>query len=332
MARLSALLATGRVANLPTVWTHVLTGVWLVTHGYALTSSVLLWPIVLMLLAASLLYVGGCFLGDAWDAAFDRANRPDRPIPRGILSSRAVAAIAWLMLVAAWLLAPLSIPAIWLGSDLFADLSNPGIASALFGNALLFATLATTLLLACIVSYAALHKRVPWLGMLLMGGCRGLLILWAATLASLHPGSTADQLAIVALNPAVLAAAAASALYTVGFVLVARTESNPDQPVPALLVRLILLAAPLGGLAIAGANLPVIARWPVAAATALFLAWLWFAFRALPTSKPLFVGRCLAGFCLFDTLFLSFGGLPPALLALAGFLLAVLLQKLTPAT
>ena len=36
--------------------------------------------------AASLLYVGGTALNDAFDAEYDREHRPERPIPSGALS------------------------------------------------------------------------------------------------------------------------------------------------------------------------------------------------------------------------------------------------------
>ena len=38
---------------------------------------------VLVAAAASLFYVGGMFFNDAFDAAIDRAERPERPIPAG---------------------------------------------------------------------------------------------------------------------------------------------------------------------------------------------------------------------------------------------------------
>jgi 4-hydroxybenzoate polyprenyltransferase len=43
-----------------------------------------------MLLAFSLFYTGGMFLNDAFDAEFDAAQRPERPIPSGEVSGREV--------------------------------------------------------------------------------------------------------------------------------------------------------------------------------------------------------------------------------------------------
>ena len=47
-----------------------------------LTQPLLAW----LLLGASLIYAGGCFLNDACDHKFDQKNRPERPIPSGSLT------------------------------------------------------------------------------------------------------------------------------------------------------------------------------------------------------------------------------------------------------
>src|SRR6478736_6052578 len=78
-----ALLVLGRVSNLPTVWSNCLAG-WLL--GGAETPAVL----PRLLIGASLLYVAGMFLNDAFDIEFDRQFRPERPIPSGAISTRAV--------------------------------------------------------------------------------------------------------------------------------------------------------------------------------------------------------------------------------------------------
>jgi 4-hydroxybenzoate polyprenyltransferase len=77
-------LKLGRVSNLPTVWTNVVAGV-------ALSALEPDWAAVLPVgLAVSLLYVAGMFLNDAFDHRWDAAHRPERPIPAGEVSVRAV--------------------------------------------------------------------------------------------------------------------------------------------------------------------------------------------------------------------------------------------------
>ena len=77
-------LRLGRVSNLPTVWSNVLAALAL---AQALTSR----PHVLVLaLIFSGFYVGGMYLNDAFDREIDAAERPNRPIPSGQVSARAV--------------------------------------------------------------------------------------------------------------------------------------------------------------------------------------------------------------------------------------------------
>jgi hypothetical protein len=73
------LLVLGRVATLPTVWSHCLAG-WLLGGGGTLVAFGLL------LLGVSCLYTAGMFLNDAFDAEFDRLHRKERPIPAGLIT------------------------------------------------------------------------------------------------------------------------------------------------------------------------------------------------------------------------------------------------------
>lgn len=337
MRRTAALLATGRVANLPSVWTHVLVGVVLGSLGGTGWGPLQIQTLVSLLVGASLLYLGGCFLGDALDAEFDRANRPERPIPRGILSVGAVAIAARVLLIGGWLAVPL---ATLLSHASYLDPRAPYHDTEL--SLLILRTLPLPFqfvcaapLLACIVSYAWLHKRVPWLGLILMGGCRGLLVAWAAVVAQANSFGVPTSPWPPNLPGAALAAALASALYTIGFVLVARTESKPEQAVPARLVRLILLGTPVAALVVIHTSLPELPATRLiapAAAVLIYLRWTLLALRTLPRSKPAFVSRCLAGFCLLDTAILALANPPLAPVALAAFLLALGLQRATPAT
>ena len=84
-----------RGANLPTVWSNVVAA-WAINAGAGPSLHWMpewtnmeffnYWTLGWLLLGASLLYAGGCFLNDACDHEFDHQNRPERPIPRGHLS------------------------------------------------------------------------------------------------------------------------------------------------------------------------------------------------------------------------------------------------------
>ena len=92
-SKLRALLILGRVSNLPTVWSNCLAG-WLLGGGGE-------WPRFAVLCGgATLLYEGGMFLNDAFDAEFDAQHRRERPIPGGAISLGSVWRLGLAMLVA----------------------------------------------------------------------------------------------------------------------------------------------------------------------------------------------------------------------------------------
>jgi 4-hydroxybenzoate polyprenyltransferase len=71
------LLRLGRISNLPTVWSNCLAGWWLGGGGN-------FWKPPFLLLGTSVLYTGGMFLSDAFDADFDRQRQPERPDSLGV--------------------------------------------------------------------------------------------------------------------------------------------------------------------------------------------------------------------------------------------------------
>jgi hypothetical protein len=108
-----------------------------------------------MLVASSiLLYAAGVVLNDVYDAAADRKQRPERPIPSGRVSLKAAQWLGWeLLLLGAALPWTIALP---LGQ---------------YRAALVAAALA-----ACIVFYDVILKRTP-LGPVAMGACRVLNVL-----------------------------------------------------------------------------------------------------------------------------------------------------------
>ena len=87
----------GRASNLPTVWSNVLAA-WLLAGG---TVGPRLW---LAMLGATLAYIGGMYLNDAFDAEFDREFRRERPIPSGAVSEQLVWRAGGAMLAAGTLI------------------------------------------------------------------------------------------------------------------------------------------------------------------------------------------------------------------------------------
>jgi 4-hydroxybenzoate polyprenyltransferase len=178
-SRLRTLLVLGRVSNVPTVWSNCLAG-WLLGGGGD-------WPrFGLLCVGATLLYVGGMYLNDAFDAGFDAQHRRDRPIPSGAIAVKTVWQAGIGLLVAGVIcLCPL------------------GITTAIVGVALC----------ACIVLYDAVHKAVT-ISPVLMALCRVLLYLAAASAA------------VSGVTGLAMWSALALGLYVVGLSYVARKEAT----------------------------------------------------------------------------------------------------------
>lgn len=140
-------LSLARASNLPTTWSNVLCA-FLLAGGSQ-------WPAFFgALLAISLFYIAGMYLNDWRDADYDRAHRPERPIPAGAISRKAVFFYA-----AAYFVLALAI-SLWMQPQ---------------------SLLWTIALMLCITIYDLDHKNnamSPWV----MAGCRALIYPWAASL------------------------------------------------------------------------------------------------------------------------------------------------------
>ncbi|HEX5220017.1 MAG TPA: UbiA family prenyltransferase [Verrucomicrobiae bacterium] len=180
--RIRTLLILGRVSNVPTVWSNCLAA-WLLNGGGNWIAFGLLCT------GATLLYVGGMFLNDAFDADFDRQFRAERPIPSGQIAERDVWWIGSLLIFFGWL---------------FLFLVG--------GKVALFASL----LVAAIVLYDAIHKHTEG-APFIMAACRFLLYLVAAA-ATLH-----------VVSEPVFWHGLALAAYIVGLSFLARKESGQGK-------------------------------------------------------------------------------------------------------
>ncbi len=174
-----AWLVLARASNLPTVWSNCLA-------AGALGGGLETGRMVAVMVSASLIYVGGMILNDAFDADFDRQFRRERPIPSGAVSEQRV-----------WQAGGSLIAAGVLG------LSMQGWWTALWA----------CLLAGSVVLYDAVHKRVT-LSPVLMAACRFFLFLTVASMG--EAGVTGE---------AMWAALALSA-WIVGLSYIARRESR----------------------------------------------------------------------------------------------------------
>ncbi len=282
-------LVLGRVSNLPTVWTNTLVG--LALAGSAAGGARAL-P---LLLALSLFYLGGMYLNDAFDAARDAVERPERPVPSGRVGRGTVFALGFAMLGCGLALL------LWLGLA-----GGVGYWPAASGLALA----------AAILFYDWHHKNNP-LSPLVMGLCRVLVYVTAG-------------LSVAVPLPATLWLAAGALLcYLIGLTYIAKQENLGRV---ANLWPLGFLAAPLAYGAVLIAEQPW-AALPWLALVAWMAMALWFLRRRGPGDIPRAVVSLLAGICLLDAVLIAGAGAPAlAALAVLAFPVTVVFQRYVPAT
>jgi hypothetical protein len=284
-------LRLGRVSNLPTVWTNTLAGI-------VLAGGSVLAPWTLPLLVAlSLFYTAGMYLNDAFDAGIDALERPERPIPAGLVSAETVFATGFCMMALG--LGVL----LWVG---FGIAGGTGIDPVFGGLGLC----------AAIVLYNRRHKGNPW-GPVLMGICRVLVYVTAG-------------LAVTSELPAPLRTGALMLLcYLIGLTYVAKQETLGEV---RNLWPLLFLAAPaVYGLTMATGG-PTNALMLF-----FFVAWvgvaLWFLRRRRPGDVPRAVVSLIAGISLLDALLIAGAGATGvAWLGVAGFALTLALQRFVAGT
>ena len=283
---LRTLLVLGRVSNLPTVWSNLITG-WIMAWVIDLKA------LALLLVGGSLLYIGGMFLNDFCDADFDARYCPERPIPAGKISRRAVGVLAVL-----WFTAGLAclIPFGWLTARI------------------------ALLLLAAIVLYDFRHKNVSW-APLAMGTCRFLLYPMAIS-------TVGTEVAYSFFWGAVLG------FYVAGISYFARGESRAEKPIRwALLLLLLPVAVPLGLSVLDPPPPAIFMRYSLS--FLLFLSWIAWLLIPLWRKTNRSIGRVvsglLAGIVLVDVIALA-PLAEPAIALFPLFILALLLQRVIPAT
>jgi len=245
--------------------------------------------------AGTLLYTGGMFLNDAFDAEYDKQARAERPIPSGDIDVQTVFIAGFGQLAAAALLA---------------------LVLAATGVVLPRTLIVVTGLSAAIVGYDAWHKRNP-VAPFLMGACRmGLYWLGALAIAPKVP----------------LAPFLASGLllfYVAGITYVARHEGRTaigkSWPLALLLAPLGCVGLPL--LQRSALSLFVfmaLAIWVGRAVSKIR--------RGGPDNIKSGVIALIGGISLVDALFLAGMDTRASLLAMVAFGVSMALQRSLPGT
>jgi 4-hydroxybenzoate polyprenyltransferase len=284
-------LRLGRVSNLPTIWTNALAAVLLAKTPFDP------WGGAMLAAAFSLSYVGGMFLNDAFDREIDARERPDRPIPRGLVQARQVFVAGFVLLALGTVLVGVT-------------------AVAVYGTSPLRALLGSTLLGGAIVLYNAWHKGNPF-GPVLMATCR---VLVYATAALCVTGR---------LDPEVVRAAALLLAYVMGLTYVAKqenlTEFHNVWPLVPLLVPFAITAP------------EALENRTGAIVWVFFLLWVARSVLRLRTKGrgviPRVVVALISAISLFDALVVAVHGANGAAIALTGgFALTLFLQRYVSGT
>ncbi len=133
-----------RPANLPTAAADIFAGAAL---AGILTASFPILPLLLLVFASVFLYAGGVVLNDVFDFSLDKIERPERPIPSGLIPLKSATFFGIILLAIGIVLA------------FIANQLSGFLALALAG---------------AIVLYDGYSKKNGFLGPLNMGFCRGL--------------------------------------------------------------------------------------------------------------------------------------------------------------
>lgn len=256
-------LELARVSNLPTCVSNVLVGCALGSTGQQLG-----WPpVVLLSIAAALLYVGGMVLNDVCDAEIDRATRSDRPIPSGRISRGAALRFSVAALAGGVLL-------VWLVS----------------AKALPYALL----LVICIVGYDVLHKR--WTpAATLLGLCRGMIYVVAAVAVA----SRTDALP----EPRAWWLAGNLAVFVTLITIIAQREDT-GEPGWRRHLAMVLVAIPLLPAIVVRPDAWPIVGMAAAMLIAWLIRCAAFVYRAEPKMMPAVLGW-IAGISLIDLFYLT---------------------------
>ncbi len=199
----AAYLQLGRVSNVPTVVTNVLAATILASGTFDPRTFV---PLVVGCVA---FYVGGMFLNDAFDREIDARERPERPIPSGVVRAGEVFAVGFGLLAVGVLAVAWS-----------ARVSGQGLKPVASG-----ATLA-----GAVVLYDVWHKGNP-LSPVVMGACRVLVYVTAALVVA---GTVSSSVAV---------GAACLFAYLVGLTYAAKIERK-ERIQPITILPLACMLAP----------------------------------------------------------------------------------------
>lgn len=153
--RLKAYLQLCRPANLPTAAADIIAGISISGLFMGLSAFDVPFSVFLLIMVSVFLYAGGVVLNDVFDIEIDKVERPERPIPSGVVPLGKASLFGFILLII-------------------------GIGLAFLANTL--SGYVAVLLALAILSYDKYAKHHSFFGPLNMGICRGLNLLMGITL------------------------------------------------------------------------------------------------------------------------------------------------------
>ncbi|MCX6868789.1 MAG: UbiA family prenyltransferase [Verrucomicrobia bacterium] len=319
-AKLHALCASARIANIPSVAGNVWLGIALAATLRDALPDGHFWVLAAALgLAGVCLYLAGSFLNDWADRDWDAAHRPERALPQALMA-----------------------PGFYLSVALACGTLGMCLAAAVHRHSLLVALL----IVSCIVLYTWVHKRSAW-SVVPLGLCRALLPVLGfvgCVTAELAPFS-AWSAGTARLTAALAACACGMFLHIAGLSLNARYETMEEPPAGVIGLSRILFPA--------SATAMFLASWLLLSFPLLFCVlgllpyglWMGFCLASSRQSVEVHVANLLGAIPLVDLIVLwplaLIGGAnrwaPPLptvciLIPILAFSSGRLLQRLSPAT
>jgi heme O synthase-like polyprenyltransferase len=261
-----SLLATARIANVPSVISNVWAGTALTVYLSSGNPDEVWLDAALLALAGVLLYLCGNFFNDWKDRDWDAANRPERALPRGLFSSRLY---------------------LWCG------LGFAMVGSALAFYVSVWSGLIALGILSSIGTYTHWHKEAAW-AVIPMGLCRALL-----PLMGIFAGTDPDGDDLTVSLALILIHAVALFFYICGLSISARGEARATpSSKPPLTGRLML------GFAGICAATYWLSDYPQGAwiAAAPFVIWTTLALTLFRRPISAHVSSLLAGIPLLDAI------------------------------
>ena len=229
-----------RPANLPTAAADIIAGAAIVgvfsKFNSAFYQSELIVDFSLLILASIFLYAGGVVLNDVFDVNIDAKERPERPIPSGVVSLKTASVLGAVLLLL-------------------------GVVMSFYCN--VYAGGVSLIIAGAILLYDALAKHHSFFGPLVMGSCRGFnLLLGMCAIAMPSP-----SLLIYMLIPVIYIAAVtlisrgevhgnnkrnivfSGVLYSIVIICIllfmSKTSFNLLQTLPFLLLFMVAIFKPL---------------------------------------------------------------------------------------